>query len=137
MKKVIKRDIDNLAVLEIEMRKARKEFQAVEKKYKLALGPILQYLDDVLKIPPTKGAQMRGKTYIVDFGTKREQRFILDMVEALRRLESVREGLGYEHISIPLGVLDEELRKDETTDLIGKSYGNRSVKSTFIGEEDA
>lgn len=135
MKKVTKADVDNLAVLELAMRAKRKEFQAAEKKYKLALAPVVTYLDEALKIPADNSAQMRGKTYLLEFGAKREQRFIKDMVEALRRLESVRQGLGYEHISIPLGVLDEELRADEVTDIIGKTYGNRSVKATLLGDD--
>ena len=136
MKKITKTDVDNFATLEVELRAKRKEFQALEKKYKLALEPFVTYLDEALKIPATKGAELRGKRYIVLFGKKRETRFIKDMTEALRRLEAVRQGLGYEHISIPLGVLDEQLRADELTDLVGKSYGNRSVKSTLVGDEE-
>lgn len=137
MKKVTKAEVDALAVLEVEMRTARKTFQAIEKKYKLALSPVLEYLDDVLKIAPDKAAEMRGKQYVLLFGAKREQRFLKDTVEALRRLEGVRQGLGYENISIALGVLDEQLRADEVTDIIGMAYGNRSVKTTFIGEDKA
>ena len=98
----------------------------------LESNAIVQYLDEALKIPATKEAELRGKSYVVLFGKKRETRFIKDMTEALRRLEAVRQGLGYEHISIPLKVLDEQLRADELTDLVGKSYGNRSVKSTLV-----
>ncbi|MEA3242869.1 MAG: hypothetical protein U9Q19_05435 [Pseudomonadota bacterium] len=136
MSKVTKAEVDTLATLEIEVRAKKKAFQAIEKKYKLALGPILEYLDTTLKIAPDKAAEIRGKQYVMLFGAKRQQRYLKDTVEALRRLEAVRQGLGYENISIALGVLDEQLRADEVTDIIGQTYGSRSVKSTFIGEED-
>ena len=134
MKKVTKADVDNLAKLELSMKEQRKLFNAAEKKYKTALVPVIEYLDDVLKLGPLKGAELRGKQYILEFGKKREQRFLKDTVEALRRLEAVREGLGFENISIALKVLDTELRADELTDLIGKTYGARSVKAVFVGD---
>jgi hypothetical protein len=137
MKTVTKADVDVFALLEIEMRAARKAYQAIEKKYKLELGPILAYLDETGAVP-NKKATIRGHKYVVEFGAKRVQRVLLDTVEALRRLEAVRPGLGYENISIALKVLDEQLRADEITDIIGQTYGSRSVKSTCLeGEEKA
>ena len=134
MKKVTKADIDTLAKLELSMKEQKKLFTAAEKKYKTALEPVLTYLEEEVKLAPTKGAELRGKEYILEFGAKRVQRFLKDTIEALRRLEAVRKGLGYEHISIPLKVLDEQLRADEITDIIGKDYGSRSVKATFVGD---
>ena len=132
--RVTKADIDNLAQLELAMKEQKKLFAAAEKKYKTALSPVLDYLDLQVKLPPTKGAELRGKRYVLEFGAKRVQRFLKDTVEALRRLEAVRQGLGYENISIALGVLDKELRADEVEDIIGKEYGGRVVKATFVGD---
>lgn len=130
--KVTKKTVDELAILKNEYDAANKALKAAEKKLKLAQAPVVEYLEDVLKIGPKKGAELRGNRFILEFGAKRETRVLKDPVEALRRLEAVRQGLGFEHISIPLKVLDEELRADEVTDLIRYEYGNRSMKATDI-----
>ena len=132
--KVTKKTVDELAELKNAYDKANKALKAAEKKLKLAQAPVVEYLEDVLKIGAKKGAELRGLKYVLEFGAKRETRVLKDPVEALRRLEAVRQGLGFEHISIPLKVLDEELRADEITDLIGFTYGARSMKATNIDD---
>ena len=135
MKRVTKTQIDQLAHLKASYDQANKEAKKVEKLYKTALAPVLEYLDEVLKLPVSETAELRGKTTIVEFGKCRQTRVITDQVEALRRLEAVREGLGFASITIPLKVLDAELRAEELTDLVKTEHGARSVKATIFDDE--
>lgn len=134
MKRVTKRIIDELANLKADFDVKNKEATAAKKKYGIALEPVLEYINDVLKVPAKKGAQLRGANSEVEFGARAEKRELKDPVEALRRLESVRKGLGYEHIAIALKVLDEQLRAEEVSDLITTHYGARRVKATIFEE---
>lgn len=135
MKRVTKNQIDQLASLKVAADLATKQANKAKKLYEAALTPVLEYLDESLKLKPLQKAELRGNRSEVDFGPCRKNRKIKDMVEALRRLEAVRQGLGFEHISIPLKVLDEELRSEELDDLVRIEYGGRSVKATIFEEE--
>lgn len=135
MKRVTKRIVDELANLKTDFDVKSKAAAAAKKKYSIALEPVLTYINDVLKVPATKGAQLRGAHSEVEFGARAEKREVIDPVEALRRLEAVRKGLGYEHVSIALKILDEQLRAEELKDLVTTNYGARRVKATVFNDE--
>ena len=97
-----------------------------------------EYVNKEYPMDPKKGprhaqsAQLSGNIAILNYGKQKDARTIIDQVEALRRLENVREGLGFESMTIALKVLDDELRASEVEDLIRHEYKERRVKAVRI-----
>ena len=130
--KLTKKMIDEAATLKQAYEKAHKDANTAKKAYELKVKPILEYIEDELKLAPKKSVEIKGAHKLMEFGPKRAKRVIKEPVEALRRLEAVEQGLGFSHISIPLKVLDEQLRASEVEDLVTLKYESRSVKVTDL-----
>jgi hypothetical protein len=124
--KVTKKLIDELAaqarVLE-DLNKALKEQQA---RYNELLKPVLEYGDTLAG--PTEKVVLQGTASVCELSAKRATRKIDDVAKAYHMLEEIETGLGLANISIPLKVLDENLRKKEVEALCSISYGSRSLK---------
>lgn len=125
-----KAQIDELALLELEMKKTKEVADRAKKLYDRALAPIAEYVDTRADNEEPYG--LRGTKFLVEFGKKRSTRKLLDPRTALSMLERVKKGLGFANISIPIGVLDEHLRAEETKGLYEVQYGARSVKVTEL-----
>jgi hypothetical protein len=122
--------VDALAYAREERDRIKKELAVAEKKYQTALAPILAAVE--AQAQPKQGVQLTGAAWSVELGKAREERKLIDPVQALVRLESVERGLGYRSISIPIKVLDNYLRPEEREDLFTITYGARSVKATKL-----
>lgn len=132
MRSLSKRQIDELAALELRVEELKDELKTAETIYKKALAPVLKYVDD--KAEPDQAMNLTGVTAMIAFGRQRVTRKLLDPVAALLKLEKRRRGLGYESISIPIATLDKWLDPDETEGMYGVEYGARSVKVVKLSE---
>ena len=131
-KRPTKTQIDELAILRHRYDAAKAEADRCEKLYKKALAPVATYVDE--RITPTQAMSLTGVLHTVEFGKARAVRKLIDPRTALSLLERVKAGLGFAHISIPIKVLDENLRAEETKGLYEVEYGARSVKVTDLDE---
>lgn len=130
--RLTKRMIDELAVLKRDLDEANKAARAADKAYNINLAPITSHLEEDMKLAVDQTVELRGASSVLEIGKCRKVRSLINPVEALNRLESVRIGLGWESMTIPLKVLDAQLRESEKEDLIEVEYGVRSVKATIL-----
>lgn len=127
--KVTKKVIDRTSHAWMKMQAAKKEFEEAEKAYKEAIAPLVAYLEDDLKLPPEKAAELKGYTTILKFGKQGERSYIAEPVEALRLLENREQGLGYANIKISMEVMKEHLALPDYKHLVGKNPSARRVKA--------
>ena len=122
--------IDELAAMKQRVDAARHEAERLDKLYKRALAPVVEYVDS--RIRPEQGMVLSGAVNSLEFGKQREVRKLRDPRAALSLLERVKAGLGFANISIPIAVLDKHLRAEETEGLFTVEYGARSVKVSSL-----
>lgn len=131
--------IDQIAEILWQREHLKKQDKALTLKLAPLLEPVTDYVNFEYPMDPkiprrAQTAKVPGNVAELNFGKQRDARVLIDQVEALRRLENVREGLGFESISIALKVLDDELRASEVEDLIRHEYKERRIKAVRIKE---
>lgn len=132
---ITKKKIDELAALEEAVKAAKAALKAAETLYEKALLPVLEHVNSVAT--DDQRLELSGTKAVIEFGPKARKRTLVNAWAAVQRLEAVKPGLGTEHISIPLGVLDEYLRPAEREGLFTEVRGGRSVKVTVTGKAPA
>ena len=133
--KITKKVIDDVTAKYIEMDRTKKEAAKAKKAYDLAIGPVVDYVNDDLKLQHDKGAELKGHHSVIEFGVQRKVRKLINTIEALRRLETKKKGLGYSLISLNIGDLESNLAPDQYTDLLDEEYGARHVKCTDLNAD--
>ena len=126
MKRMTKKTVDELAILEENFKDLKKQAAAAEKLYKIALAPVVAYVDS--KVTADQGMELRGAEHIINIGAQRVVRVLVDPVEALLRLEKVEKCLGYANIKLAVKIITDNLRESDTVDLFSAERGARSVK---------
>jgi len=124
--KVTKKLIDELATQQRVVDDISKQLKEEQARLAELLRPVLEYADTVAG--PTDKVALEGMRAICELSAKRATRKIDDIPRAYHLLEEVEPGLGLASISLPLKVLDENLRKKEVEALCSISYGARSFK---------
>ena len=130
VKKVTQIEVDNLAYAKEEVDRLAKELEAAKVKLAQLEAPIVAYIDSIAS--PQQGVKLTGGSFLVEFGKQRETRKVTNPYTALIRLEAVQQGLGYSSISIPVGVLEKNLRPTELEGLFEVTYGARHLKLTKL-----
>lgn len=132
--KVTKKLIDDTVRLYQIWQASKKEAERAEKVWKEKVAPIIEYMNDDLRLPPDHAAELKGHHTMLKVGKQREIRMLTDPVQALRLLEQREKGLGYANITIKMEVLEANLPLPDYEPLLKVKYGSRMVKGVDLTE---
>ena len=124
--RITKRIVDELAEARLELEAAKDQVKHLQTKFDRLSKPIEEEVDKKAGIDDK--VSLSGAKYEVVYTAHRKTRLLKDPVVALRRLEDVQTGLGYKSISIPISVLDKNLRAPELADLFDERVDRRNIK---------